>query len=253
MFVLARILQPLILPPGALILLMALGFLIRKECRMLGGLLLAAGFVLLYMACINPVSDRLLEPLERLYLPLKSADAKQHPDAIVVMGGGARDLSWLGLAPAPSEVSLERVVEGVRLFRMFHIPLVFIGGNGDPAKEGVSEAGAMAQVALDLGVPKRNMIIIDKGRDTLESALEVKSGIKVNRIILVTSAYHMMRASRVFKKNGFDVMPAPCGFRSEQRKISFFSFIPRAESLSSSHIACAEYLSLAWYTIVGDM
>jgi uncharacterized SAM-binding protein YcdF (DUF218 family) len=255
MFELSRTIQSLILPPGVFLLMMALGFLVRDGCRMLGRLLLAAGFVLLYLACINPVSDQLLEPLERAYLPLKSADVKQHADAIVVLGGGVRDLSWLGLVPVPAEASLERVVEGVRLFRTHRIPLVLAGGNGDPAQEGVqvTEAAAMAREASDLGVPERDMIIIGKGRNTLENAQEVRRGIKGNRIILVTSAYHMMRASRIFKKKGFEVIPAPCGFRSERRRLSFFSFIPRLDDLSSTHIACAEYISLAWHTMNGDL
>jgi uncharacterized SAM-binding protein YcdF (DUF218 family) len=144
MFSFFRVAQSLITPPGVLLLMMALGFLIRKECRIPGRLLMGIGFVLLYLACINPVSDGLLESLERDYLPLKETATKLHSNAIVVLGGGVVDRSRLGLAPAPADASLQRVVEGVRLFRAFHLTLMLVGGNGDPAKDGVSEAETMA-------------------------------------------------------------------------------------------------------------
>ncbi|HUI46306.1 MAG TPA: ElyC/SanA/YdcF family protein [Nitrospirota bacterium] len=253
MYSIFRVAQSLITPPGILLLMMAMGFVIRKECRIPGRLLIGAGFVLLYLACINPVSDRLLESLERGHMPLQDTTTKLHADAIIVLGGGVIDRSRLGLAPAPADASLERVVEGVRLWHALHLPLMFVGDNGDPAKNGVNEAEAMARVASSLGVAERDMRVVGKARNTKESVRAVKEALKGNHIILVTSAFHMMRAAGMFRKQGFDVIPAPCGYRSERRKLSFFSLIPRAESLSSSHMACSEYISIAWYTITGDL
>jgi uncharacterized SAM-binding protein YcdF (DUF218 family) len=253
MFSIFRVAQSLITPPGILLLMMALGFVIRKECRIPGRLLIGAGFVLLYLACINPVSDGLLESLERGHMPLRETTTRLHADAIVVLGGGVIDRSRLGLVPAPADASLERVVEGARLLRVLHLPLMLVGDNGDPAKIGVNEAAAMARAASGLGVAEKDMMVVGKARNTKESARAVKEALKGNHIILVTSAYHMMRAAGIFRKHGFEVIPAPCGYRSERRKLSFFSFIPHAESLSNSHIACSEYISIAWYTITGDL
>jgi uncharacterized SAM-binding protein YcdF (DUF218 family) len=77
--------------------------------------------------------------------------------------------------------------------------------------------------------------------------------IKGNRIVLVTSAFHMKRSVALFKKQGFEVVPAPAGFRSGHRPFTFFSFIPNADSLSSSSLALAEHLSLGWYSMTGDL
>jgi uncharacterized SAM-binding protein YcdF (DUF218 family) len=73
------------------------------------------------------------------------------------------------------------------------------------------------------------------------------------RIILVTSAYHMKRSVALFRKQGIEVVPAPVGFRSEQRPLTFFSFIPSIGNLSSSSLALAEHLSLRWYSMTGDL
>ncbi len=253
MFTFTKIVQVLLLPPGVFLLLMAMGFMIRKECRMFGRLLIASGFVLLYLVSIRPVSNTLMEPLERTHPPLNITREQVKADAIVVLAGGVRDLSWLKLGPQPSESSLERTAEGVRIFRITRLPLMLVGGSGDPYWEKVSEAEAMARIASGLGVPDKSIIVIDSVRNTLESARAVKRELKGKRIILVTSASHLARASGMFKKLGFEVIPAPCGFRAERKKRSFFTFLPGADSLLTSSYAFAEYMSLAWYTMNGDL
>jgi uncharacterized SAM-binding protein YcdF (DUF218 family) len=253
MFTFTKVLQSLLLPPGIFLILMAVGFFIRKDCRLLGKLLMVSGYCLLYFASISPVTDVLIRPLESTYPPLKQTPATMKADAIVVLGGGVRDLSWIGLAPDLSETGVERVVRGVSLYRSTRIPLMMVGGNGNPGKEEVSESDAMSRVAKSLGVPERELTIVGKVRNTLESADAVKRRLKGNRIILVTSAVHMRRAAGMFRKKGFEVIPAACGYRGEQSSRTFISFIPRADNLHYSASAIAEYLSLAWYRIRGDL
>jgi uncharacterized SAM-binding protein YcdF (DUF218 family) len=55
----------------------------------------------------------------------------------------------------------------------------------------------------------------------------------------------------MFRKAGFDVLPAPCGYRSEEKPLVIKSFIPSASSLSDSSTALYEYFGLAWYRIRG--
>ena len=251
--IVSRTLQSLLLPPAGLLLLMAAGFALTLICRMFGRLLIATGFILLYLVSIGPVSDALIRPLERAYPPLGAALKGKNADAVVVLGGGVRDLAWIGLDPEPSEASLERVVAAISLARTAHLPLVLVGGSGDPSKPGISEADAMARVASSLGVPRRDLMVIGKVHNTLESAAAVRERLKGKRIILVTSGFHMRRSVGMFRKKGLQVIPAPCGYRGEQNELTFRSFIPRADSLSTSHLALAEYLSLAWYTLNGDL
>jgi uncharacterized SAM-binding protein YcdF (DUF218 family) len=247
-----RILQSLILPPASLLLLMAAGFVIRGVCRTCGRLLIAAGFILLYLVCISPVSDALIKPLESAYPPLRVAQKGMKADAIVVLGGGVRDPGWLGIDPVPSEIALERVVAGVALARIISLPVVMVGGE-DPQKPGITEADAMARAATGLGLPDRDLVVVGKAQNTLESADAVKNRLAGRRIVLVTSAFHMRRAAGMFRKKGFEVIPAPCGHRGEQRVSSFRLFIPFADCLVSSRLALSEYLSLAWYTAKGDL
>jgi uncharacterized SAM-binding protein YcdF (DUF218 family) len=250
-FFISKILLLLILPPAGPLFLAAAGLLIIRKYHRLGRAFLVSGFVLLYLLSIQPVSDLLMRPLERSFLPLRSTAVKAN--AIVVLSGGVRDLSWVGLAPEPSGASLERLLIGAKLQKALHLPLVLSGGSGDPTNLEISEADAMARIAAGLGVPRKHIVVERKSRNTLESAKALKNILRGERIILVTSAFHMKRALAMFKAQGFDAMPAPAGYMSEQRGFSLFSLIPTADHLCTTATALHEYLSFLWYKGRGEI
>jgi uncharacterized SAM-binding protein YcdF (DUF218 family) len=130
---------------------------------------------------------------------------------------------------------------------------MFVGGSGDPSKPGLKEADAMARTSISIGVPAQDIRVENSARNTLESAKQVKRLLAGGRIILVTSAFHMKRAVALFKKQGFDVIPAPVGYRAEQRKLTGYSFIPHPDDLYSSSAALSEYMSYRWYSMWGDL
>ncbi len=253
LFTLMRLAQSLILPPSGLLILMAIGFLIVGKKRILGVLCIASGFLLLYGMCTGPVSDALVRPLESKYPPLVVTKGLKEARAIVVLSGGVRDVSVPGIEPEPGPFSLERLVYGVGLYRKLRIPLVLVGGSGDPAKQELKEADAMAHTALSLGVPAGDVMVESGARNTLESARAMKQMLKSGRIILVTSAFHMKRSVAFFKQQGFDVVPAPVGYRTGRRRLTGYSFIPKIENLSTCSAALSEYLSYRWYAMRGDL
>jgi uncharacterized SAM-binding protein YcdF (DUF218 family) len=250
-FVISKVLLYLVLPPSGIMILMAIGFLIVKQKRMVGWGLIVFGFLLLYGLSTGPVINSLIIPLETSYPPLK--DKTVHADAIVVLTGGISDLSWLGLEPEPSDLSLERLVKGVMLYRALRRPLIIAGGSGSLINSELPEADAMSRVAVDLGVLEQDIVIENKSRNTRESARAVRGLHKGKRIILVTSAFHMKRSVALFKKQGFDVAPAPTGYLALHQPVSWYSFIPSAAGLTISSVALSEYISFAWYSVTGDL
>jgi uncharacterized SAM-binding protein YcdF (DUF218 family) len=249
-FIITKILLLLLLPPTSILALMLLGFLLMWSHRMLGRLLITAAFLLLYGLSVSPVSEALIAPLEADYRPLDVKSVKA--DLIVVLGGGAVDLSALGLEPMPNADSLQRVVAAVELYRSLHIPIVITGGAGDPARPELSDAAPMAQTALDLGVPKKDIVTDNTSFNTLASARNMKAAFSGKRMILVTSAYHLKRSVGMFQKQGLEVIPQPSGFLSGQRPHSFYAAIPRLEFLNISSAALSERLSLTWYGLRKD-
>lgn len=252
-FVITKIILALILPPASLLIIMVAGLLIMVRSRLIGHFLLFTGLVLLYLLSIEPMSNILLRPLEGYAPPF--AGSYRGSAAIVVLAGGAKEIPWTGLATQPSARSLERLVYGVQLQRdSGTLPLVITGGSGDPSKQGISEAEAMAGVAHSLGVSKRRLLVEGASRNTLENARYVREMIGGGRrVILVTSASHMKRASALFRRAGFDVIPAPCGYLSEEKPLVIKSFIPSASSHAGSSTALYEYAALVWYRIRGEI
>ena len=250
-FEVVKTLSMLFLPPAGLFIMMAAGFLILGFLRNLGKFLIAAGFILLYALSIGPVSEALLKPLETSAPPF--AEKQVHVDAVIVLGGGVRDLSWLELPSQPSCTSLDRIVLGVSLYRKLHVPLVLVGGNGDPSRIKDGDADAMEHAALALGVPAKDIRVENKSKNTLEGAKALRKIITGKKLLLVTSAYHMKRAQAMFVKQGYTVLPAPAGYLEERTELSFYSFIPHSDALSASSMAIREYLSLIWYALHGDI
>ncbi len=248
-FVFTKLMFYLVVPPASLFIIIAIGFLIGYR-RIAGKVLVWAGVLLLYLLSLGPVADALLVPLEKSEpLPKEQVRAS----AVVVLGGGVHDLSWLGLPADPSCTALARLVKGMTLSRKFHVPLILVGGNGDPSRNIETDAEAMARTARSLGFPAKDMILEKKSRNTLEGAALLHEFIKDRRIVLVTSAYHMKRAAAMFRKKGFHVIPASAGYLGEQRSFSAWSLIPRAGALDLSATACSEYVSLFWYALIREI
>lgn len=248
-FIIPKILQYLLIPPANLLVLMLAGLLFLRRHQRAGRALLAIGVIFLYLLSLPLVADMIIRPLESAYPPLDGPPPGA--DAVVVLGGGVRNLSWVPAAPAPSNMAIERLVKGVELARKLHIPLVTSGGTGEINDSGVREADAMAAVAARLGMHRKDILTESRSRNTLENARSTRNLIAGRTIILVTSAFHMKRAAAMFSKAGFEVIPAPVGHRSQTRPISPANLLPETGHLLTSSIAISEYLSLAWYSLRG--
>lgn len=251
-FAVSKLAMALILPPAGLIILFALGLLLMRKYRRAGVSTLWLSLALLYALSTQPVANGLMNRLEREYRPFTPSGKR--PDAVVVLAGGVRDISWTGLKQAPEDASLSRTVAAVALYRAYGgVPLVFAGGSGDPARPDSSEAQAMADAAVTLGVAKDRILVESASRNTLESAREVAGILRKRRIVLVTSAFHMHRSARMFEKQGFTVIAAPAVYLSERRPVTAWAFIPRAGCLSLSATALQEQLSRTWYALIGKI
>jgi uncharacterized SAM-binding protein YcdF (DUF218 family) len=106
-------------------------------------------------------------------------------DAIVAVSGG--DTS-------------ARADEAIALYQAgWASKLIFSGAAADAS--GPSNAESMARRALAADVPESNIIVEELSRTTAENALNTSQFIaehSIERIILVTSAYHQRRASLEF-------------------------------------------------------
>ena len=241
MFYLSKILPFFLLPLGLVCMLMAASFLTRN--RWLG----FAALCLLYTSSVPWVGRALLSWVEvgqERRLPSDVAEA----DAIVVLSGGRT------FAPGSARVSewndADRFFGGIELFKTGKAPLlVFTGGAAPWEPNAPMEGTILVRFAQDLGVPASALRTTGKVLNTSDearavSALEdfsVKNGKQKARILLVTSAFHMPRAQRVFEKSGFSIEPYPVDFLVPSGRVfDVTDLLPSPKGLSDTTLALRE-------------
>jgi uncharacterized SAM-binding protein YcdF (DUF218 family) len=250
-FVLQKIIWFLIIPPASLLLFILAGMLVMNRHRQTGRVLVLAGLSLLYLLSLGPVADAILRPLERPTPPLR--DEKLVADAVAVPGGGSVDLEWMQGGAVPNAETLSRLVTGVRLAQKLHVPLVLCGGNGEPFATKIRDADTMAVAVLEMGMDRRQMIVENESRNTLENSHAVRKLVRGDRIILATSAYYMRRARAMFEKRGFTVIPAATYYLVQTRRHTASVLIPGASHLARSATGIAEWMGMAWWSLRGEM
>ena len=165
----------------------------------------------LYICSTAQFSYLLMGILERDY-PAKTMAEIEHADAIVLLGGALRGDSRKGILPDMNQYA-DRLVHAVALYKAGKADYLLLTGGAAPGSR--SEAHLMRDVMLVMGVPAEAMILEDESADTHENAVKsakTLSDLNVNRILLVTSAFHMPRAVPLFRNQGLYVIPAPTDF-----------------------------------------
>ena len=248
--------RDLMLPPGSLFLLVALGLVLWRRWPRTGRALAGAGFALLALLSTTGGANFFVAPLERRTTPLLAPERAGAEAIVVLAAGQMENAPEYGRRPIPDYIALARLRYAAHLQRVTRLPVLVSGGNGtlgvdlDPKRREYAKADAMA-VALrqDFGVPVR--WIEPRSRDTYENAQYSAAMLRadgVKRILLVTDAMHMPRSRVVFESAGLEVVEAPTMFFSVLPR-SYLSWIPSAEGMRRSWYAVYELIGIAWYRI----
>ena len=236
-----------LLPPLSLLLVFAVGIGLLNYHPSVARFLLLGSFLLLWLCATPYVSDAALHYLETQTPPLSSPPPDA--DAIVILGGGSYfHAPEYGGQDVVAMNTLLRLRYGARLYRETHKPVLVAGGT--PKGNKVSESEQMRDVLeQDFQVPVQ--WTEDKSINTFENArnsfaLLQKQGIQ--KIYLVTQAWHSPRAVRLFRQAGFDVVAAPTGFTTRY-KTDVLAFLPNVFALKSSMLFVREIISTTWYEL----
>jgi uncharacterized SAM-binding protein YcdF (DUF218 family) len=149
----------------------------------------------------------------------------------------------------------DRVWHTARIYHAGRAPRVVASGGNQPWLGGVcSEASAMRDFLVDLGVPAEAVWLEERSRNTRENAVHTAKILEAQGIgpmPLVTSALHMPRALATFRAAGINAIPAPTDFEVEVRPRVFLDWLPDAEALAASTRALKEYPGLWVYRYRG--
>ncbi|GGK43079.1 YdcF family protein [Salinarimonas ramus] len=203
---------------------------------------------------LTPVASLLMHPLETRFPPY--ADDAAPVDGIVVLGGAIAQDATLELGQAVVNEAADRLIAAAVLARRHpDVPIVLSGGSARlVGTDRFTEAQAMANVLVDMGVARERLLVEDRSRNTWQNAVfsrELASPEPDARWLLVTSAWHMPRSMGVFRRAGFAVVPYPTDFRTVggTETTSFFRSI--SGGLQRLDVAAREYVGLLAYRLTG--
>ncbi len=208
-------------------------------------------FILFFLAGSGILTQPILNSLQS-HAPLTAPHwAKRN--AILILGIGTTpwpDNSRISTHP----LGYSRIHEAARLYYLCKKQTAVcrvITTGGDPTKHGTAEATVMARELIEIGVPSADIIIEPRSRNTYENAKfsgEIIHSQKLDKIILVTSGFHMTRSLLFFQSFNLHPTPAP-----SDRLSSHFSLVPLSQNFALLDLALHEHTGMSQYYLYNFM
>ena len=236
-------LLPLVASPiGLLIGLMLLALVLKRQWPVYWAL-----FILL--VCSFPLTARFI------WVGLESEYQYQAPitvpkaDAVLVLsgmlGGFETEDGYVTEWGDP-----DRFFVGVQLVKMGKADRLIFTRGKMPWSESPPEGELLEQKALEMGIFPEQILLTSIVSNTAEESAAVKDLMaerQLNKIILVTSSFHLPRAKLLFDQVGVETYPYPTDFKVASRDITWLHFIPSADALRNTSSGIREYLGRIYY------
>lgn len=253
MFILLKLLLLLFRPLLWIILLFIYGLFSKKDNRKK---LAYRSALLLLLFFTNPF---LIRKLLGMYeaAPVQLAPSQTFHAGILL--GGLVSYSPADKKGYFNEVS-DRFIQTALLFKKGHINHIIVAaGNGYITKNNFSEALFIKENLVSLGIPPEKIYTDSESRNTLENALNTKrvsdSAHLTGPYLLISSAMHLPRAAKVFRKAGIEAVLYPCNFLSRGAGNNFLEdyLFPSAEALNRWDSLIKEWAGTAAYWLTGKI
>ena len=245
-YLLSKLLPLALLPLGFSLILLVVGLVFRWRWPVVTAALL------LWVFSLGLVSQGLWRWLEAPW-QRRAATAAPRADAIVVLSGGRH--------PAPGAARVSewedpvRFFAGLDLYRAGKAPRLLFTGGASPFRPGQPPEGQRyLQEARQLGIPAAAMASTPPVLNTADEAVAIRRLLpaRQSRVLLVTSAFHMRRAQRLFERQGLQVLPFPVDFQARGRWAGPLwrdptQWLPSAKALDNSSRAMRELLGRLVY------
>jgi uncharacterized SAM-binding protein YcdF (DUF218 family) len=251
-YFLSKILDLLLAPLTWSLVLVVLAMVWQRRPKGVKRAQLALFFSLsiLVLFGLDPVSNRLVRALE------SSAVNERRPnvqyDAVVLLGGMLEDrVTATALAPSYNERA-ERLTMTYELLRSDVARYAIISGTSD-VREAI-EADVLADQLIRFGIAPDRIIREGRSRNTRENALLTQEIVRARgfqSVLVVTSAFHMLRAKGCFNAVGLAVDAYPVDYASYDASRFGQNWLPRASAFNMSTWALREWSGRLVYRLRG--
>jgi uncharacterized SAM-binding protein YcdF (DUF218 family) len=208
------------------------------------------GVIILIVCSLPIVSDKLVAYLESDYQLSKPSNIEP-ADSIVVLSGMIKTInSKDGLDYEFGEAS-DRIFAGINLFKEKKAPKLILTRGQLPWSVGIPEGEYLKKIAITNGISENSILLTENVENTDQEAKAIKKLLSEDKpkVLLVTSAFHMPRAQKVFEAAGINVVPFPVDFQKGLSKITFMSFIPSANALGGTSFFVREMIGRVYYNL----
>ncbi len=239
------------------LLIIGVAILTFSDKQIVGRVIIIIAVIYYVAISFELVPSLLLRPLEYRYPSLCEytpvALIEKYPDIkwIIVLSGGHTTSPEVPLSLQGTRVSTVRLVEGIRLLRIYPQAKLLLSG-GEYSGQ-ICDADAMAAMAKDLGVSDQSIVLERESTDTQNQARMIQHIVGSDGSILVTSAAHVVRALGFFNKLGMHPIPAPTDYLVKTREITDRFYYPNEESMLKFRTAFHEYFGILWGKMTGKI
>ncbi len=231
-FILKKLLSAILMPLSIGFILGIVGFvfLYRNNYKK-AKIFLTISFIWIAVMANSGFSKIMINPLNNHHSYLETIP--KDISYILLLGGDIKTRGW-------------------EVLRLYHkIPNAKIITSGYEGAYDIPEATVNANILIQSGIPKEDIIMHTTPRDTKEEAMIMKDLLGTKPFILVTSSYHMLRSIALFKKEGLNPIPAPTVVLGK-KNINFL-LMPSGQDLQRTETAWHEYLGLLWSKLRGQI
>jgi uncharacterized SAM-binding protein YcdF (DUF218 family) len=249
-FILSKILFYLIMPITWILAFLVYGLMTKNPKRSRVSVWLALGLLVVFSNSLLLNEAWLL--WEKEPVPVKKLGVY---DAGIILTG------FTSLEKSPHDrvytnKGADRFLHTLMLYKTGRIRKIIVaGGLGLLRKTHFSEASEVKTLLLLAGVPEGDILLEDKSHNTYENAQFTRKLLdrhpELKSFVLVTSAFHMRRASACFQKAGVPHIIFPADFYSNDRIARFESLFPAEEALAQWSRLVREIGGYVIYKVVG--
>jgi len=244
MIYLHKILPLLVSPLSIVLIIILIGtFFKSKKISLLG--------LLILIFCSLPIiSNKLIFYLEKDY-SLQSIKDVSKSDAIVVLSGMISTIKTKEKLSYEFNGSIDRILSGIDLIKKDKASFLILTNGKMPWSIGIPEGEYLKDFSIKYGIPEDKILLTDNVQNTDQEAKAVAKLLNTNKvtIILVTSAFHMPRAKKVFEAANIKVIPFAVDFKTQIKKITIIDFIPSADSLKDTSHFFREMIGRLYYNL----